>query len=272
MSTNHTIKNRIQLSFFGAIRNDWKHVSRLIESINSVFWYASKEIVLIDDCSNSAQTDIAHFLLRQQTNLSIIFNKSHQGIVPCLNLGIEKISGKLALPVAADMYFVGRFFPIALQLAFDWHHADFFLAKTMHLDEVTLQKTGITGWAVKNGIQSKNNAVDNFILGKTRPSGSGVAFRTETLQKYRYDSELGPLSDFYLNNLMLLKYKSYYYNRIISRTYERKNSYSNMLAKENALIQMDALIIKYASDGIDFSENQKKLFYESESKSGMQNK
>ena len=269
MSINHTIKNRTQLSFFGAIRNDWNHVSKLLESIHSVFWYTSKEILLIDDCSNSKQMDIAHSLLQQHSSLSIIFNKNHKGIVPCLNLGIAKISGKIALPVAADTYFVSRFLPLALQYAFDWHHADFFFAKTIHLEQETMHKSGITGWAVKKGIQCRNSAIDNFISGKSRPSGSSVAFRTETLKKYRYDQELGPLSDFYLNNLMLLKYKSYYYNKVISKTYERKNSYSNMLAKEKALSLMNAAITKYASEEIYLSEKQKILFYKNEKMSEM---
>lgn len=269
MSINQKIKKRTQLSFFGAIRNDWNHVSRLIKSINSVFWYASKEIVLIDDCSNSEQEELAHSLLLQNKNLTIIFNKIHQGIVPCLNMGIEKTSGKISLPVAADTYFVARFLPLILQCAFDWHRVDFFFAKTIHLEQDTMKKTGITGWAVKKGIQCRNSAVDNFISGKSRPTGSAVAFRTEILKKYRYDQELGPLSDFYLNNLMLLKHKSYYYNKVMSETYERKNSYSNMLAKEKALNLMNTAFIKYASDDIYFSEKQQTQFNENKKKSGM---
>lgn len=269
MSINHTIKNRTQLSFFGTVRNDWNHVSKLLESINSVFWYASKEIVLIDDCSNSEQNELAHSLLLQNKNLTIIFNKIHQGIVPCLNMGIETISGKVALPVAADTYFVGRFLPLALQYAFDWHHADFFFAKTIHLQQETMHKSGITGWAVKKGIQCRNGAVDNFISGKSRPSGSSVAFRTKTLKNYRYDQELGPLSDFYLNNLMLLKHKSYYYNKVISKTYERKNSYSNLLPKEKALSLMNAVIIKYASEEIFLTEKQKIFLQENEKMSAI---
>lgn len=269
MSINHKIKNRTQLSFFGAIRNDWNHVSKLLESINSVFWYASKEIVLIDDCSNSEQKELAHSLLLQNKNLTIIFNKIHQGIVPCLNMGIETISGKVSLPVAADTYFVGRFLPLALQYAFELHNVDFFFAKTIHLEQETIHKSGITGWAVKKGIQCRNGAVDNFISGKSRPSGSSVAFRTETLKKYRYDQELGPLSDFYLNNLMLFKHRSYYYNKVMSETYERKNSYSNMLPKEKALSLMNTAFIKYASDDIYFSEKQKIQFNEHEKKSVM---
>jgi len=265
----HKRKVRNQISFFGAIRNDWHHVSKLLESIYSVFWCASKEIVLIDDCSNSEQKELAHSLLLQNKKLTIIFNKSHQGIVPCLNLGIRKISGKLCLPVAADTHFVGRIFPIVMQYAFDWHRVDFFFAKTIHLEQDTMKKTGITGWAVNKGIQCRNSAVDNFISGKSRPSGSAVAFRTETLKKYRYDQKLGPLSDFYLNNLMLLKHKSYYYNKVISETYERKNSYSNMLAKEKALSLMNSALIKYASDDIYLSEKQQIRFNENEKKSGM---
>ena len=268
MNVIHTNKKRIKISFFGAIRNDWSHVSKLLESINSVFWYVSKEIILVDDCSNSEQKELAHSLLLKNKNLTIIFNKSHQGIVPCLNLGIGKISGKLCLPVAADTYFIGRIFPLVLQYAFDWHRVDFFFAKTIHLEQDTMKKTGITGWAVKKGIQCRNSAVDSFISGKSRPSGSAVAFRTETLKKYRYAQELGPLSDFYLNNLMLLKHKSYYYNKVISETYERKNSYSNMLAKEKALSLMNVAFMKYASDDIYLSEKQRTRFNENEKRAG----
>ena len=257
MSLRNKSKADFQLSFFGAIRNDWNHVAKLLASIDSVFWYASKEVVLVDDYSNSEQTALAHSLLEQHKSLSVIFNKTHQGIVPCLNLGIAKISGKLALPVAADTYFVGPFLPLSLLYAFAWHNVDFFFAKTLHLEQDTMRKTGITGWAVKKGIQCRIGVIDNFISGKSRPSGSAVAFRTEILKKYRYDATLGPLSDFYLNNLMVLTHKAFYCGKVISRTLERRSSYSNSFDQTQSLALVEKAVMKFESDGVMMTDAQK---------------
>jgi hypothetical protein len=81
---------------------------------------------------------------------------------------------------------------------------DFFFAKAHHVYQESNKTVGITGWSAKKGVQPKNKAVENFISGQTRPSGSAVAFRTQLLKQYRYDKNLASLSDFYLNNLNLM--------------------------------------------------------------------
>jgi hypothetical protein len=152
-----------------------------------------------------------------------------------------------------------------MHYAFDHCHADFFFAKALHLDQESMRKSGISGWAVKNQGQCENKKIDNFISGKSRPSGSAVAFRTKTLQKYRYDQDLGPLSDFYLNNLMILKHKSYYYGKIVSQTLERKSSYSNTFTRTQSLALAQKTVNKFESDGIFLTDDQKRQYLEYES-------
>ena len=93
----------MKFSFFGSVRNDWGHVRKLLNTIESVFWFASKEVVLIDDCSRKTEVEFARSFESENPGLSIVFNSKHEGIVPCLNQAIDRLSGDIALPIAADM-------------------------------------------------------------------------------------------------------------------------------------------------------------------------
>lgn len=44
-------RKRIKISFFGSVRNDWEHVPRLLNRIESILWFAPKVIIPIDDFS-----------------------------------------------------------------------------------------------------------------------------------------------------------------------------------------------------------------------------
>ena len=254
----------MKFSFFGSVRNDWKHVGKLLNTIESVFWFASKEIVLIDDCSCQKEVEHARSLEKKYPGLSIVFNSQHDGIVPCLNQAIDRLSGDIALPIAADMEYVSGLLPIVFLYAFEVIGADFFFAKAYHVNQESNKTVGITGWSAKKGVQQKHKAVENFISGQTRPSGSAVAFRTQLLQQYRYDKNLASLSDFYLNNLMILKHKSFYYGKVVSKTLERKASYSNSFNQEQSLALIEKTVVKFESDGVLFTDAQKKQYREHE--------
>jgi len=254
----------MKFSFFGSVRNDWKHVRKLLNTIESIFWFASKEIVLIDDCSHTEEIEHARSLETENPRLSIVFNSQHEGIVPCLNQAIDRLSGDIALPIAADMEYVSGVLPWVLLYAFEVVGADFFFAKARHVYQDSSETVGITGWSAKKGVQPKNKAVENFISGQTRPSGSAVAFRTQLLKQYRYDKNLASLSDFYLNNLMILRHKSFYYGKVVSKTLERKTSYSNSFNQEQSMALIEKTVVKFESDGVILTDAQKKQYREHE--------
>jgi len=207
----------------------------------------------------------ARSLERENCRLSIIFNSQHQGIVPCLNQAVESLTGDIALPIAADMEYVSRIFPLVLLYAFRVTEADFFFAKALHVNQDCNRTVGITGWSAKKGVQQNQRAVSNFISGQTRPTGSAVAYRMKLLKQYRYDKSLASLSDFYLNNLMILKHKSFYYGKVVSKTLERKASYSNSFNQEQSLALVEKTVTKYESDGVILTEAQKSRYREYES-------
>jgi len=254
----------MKFSFFGSVRNDWGYVRKLLNTIESIFWFASKEIVLIDDCSRTEEIEHARSLEKENLHLSIVYNSQHQGIVPCLNQAIDRLSGDISLPIAADMEYVSGALPLVLLYAFEVIRTDFFFAKAHHVYQESNKTVGITGWSAKKGVQPKNKAVENFISGQTRPSGSAVAFRTQLLKQYRYDKNLASLSDFYLNNLMIIKHKSFYYGKVVSKTLERKASYSNSFNQEQSLALIEKTVVKFESDGVILSDAQKKQYREHE--------
>ena len=52
-------RKRIKISFFGSVRTDWEHVPRLINRIESILWFAPKEIIPIDDFSREIYVEHA---------------------------------------------------------------------------------------------------------------------------------------------------------------------------------------------------------------------
>lgn len=218
----------------------------------------------MDDCSRKAEVEYARSFECENPRLSIEFNSQHEGIVPCLNQAIDRISGDIAIPISADMEYVSRLLPLVLLYAFEVIEVDFFFAKACHVNQESNKTVGITGWSEKKGVQQKHKAVENFISGQTRPSGSAVAFRTRILKQYRYDKNLASLSDFYLNNLMILKHKSFYYGKVVSKTLERKASYSNSFNQEQSLALIEKTITKFESDGVILTDAQKSRYREYE--------
>lgn len=255
---------RIKISFFGSVRNDWAHASQVLKTISSTFWFLPSEIVLVDDNSITDQVALAQRLELKHKNLFIQYNTKHQGIVASLNHAIGDLSGDIAIPIAGDTEFIDPFYGIILVYAFIIQRGDFLFAKTRHVDALTKKTCGISGWSAKKGVQQKNDVITNFISAQTRPSGSAVAYRTEILKKYRYDRNLESLSDFYLNNLMILKHKSFYYGKVVTKTFERKASYSNSFNQEQSLALIEKTVVKLESDGVIFTDAQKKLYYEHE--------
>jgi glycosyltransferase involved in cell wall biosynthesis len=256
--------NPIKISFFGSVRNDWAHASQVLKTISSTFWFLQSEIVLVDDNSITDQIALAQRLELKHKNLFIQYNTKHQGIVASLNQAIDGLSGNIAIPIAGDTEFIDPFYGIILVYAFIIQRVDFLFAKTRHVDVLTKETCGITGWSAKKGVQQKNNVITNFISGQTRPSGSAVAFRTRLLKQYRYDKNLASLSDFYLNNLMILKHKSFYYGKVVSKTLERKASYSNSFNQEQSLALVEKTVTKYESNGVILTDAQKSRYREYE--------
>jgi glycosyltransferase involved in cell wall biosynthesis len=254
----------MKLSFFGPVKNDWVHASSMLKSIDKVLRVSSKEIILVDDASSETEVEYARSLQKEHGDLSIIFNTKHQGIVPCLNQAIERLSGNIAIPISADMELTSKVLPGALFYAFQLCQVDFFFAKARHIDPNSKETVGITGWSVTKGVQRRQKSIENFISGQTRPSGSAVAIRTELLKQYRYDKTLASLSDFYLNNLMILKHKSFYYGKVVSKTLERKASYSNSFNQEQSLALVEKTVTKYESDGVILTDAQKSRYREYE--------
>jgi len=91
-----------------------------------------------------------------------------------------------------------------------------------------------------------------------------VAYRMKLLKQYRYDKNLASLSDFYLNNLMIMRHKSFYYGKVVSKTLERKASYSNSFNQEESMGLIEKTLVKYESDGVILTDAQKKQYREHE--------
>ena len=221
------------------------------------------EMIFVDDASKPEQILIAK-KLKQEFGFRVFFNPEHRGIVYCLNQLAQELPPGIAIPVSADMELCNRLFPWVLQYAFVLKKADFVFAKCRHNHVASQKSAGVTGWATQKGIQSASSSKAEFVTGKTRPSGYAVALRSCFVKEYGYDQTLGPLCDFYLNNLMILKHKAYYYGKVVSKTLERKASYSNSFNQEQALALIEKTVVKFESDGVLFTDAEKKQYREHE--------
>lgn len=253
----------MKLIFFGPVRNDWTHVHRLIRSIRKMCFCLPWEIHLADDASQRDQLAIAR-LISKTPGVHVLFNSEHQGIVGCLNQLVKKIPDGIAVPVSADMEICSRLYPLILHFAISVKRADFVFGKCRHLNSRTRKITGTTGWAVRKGMQNGQDSVDQFVQGKTRPSGYAVAYRSSVLKKYCYDPKLGPMCDAYLNNLMVLKHSSYYWKKIGVSTLERPGSFSKKLNRARHKKILSNFLKKLDTDGIRLNAAQRRQFLKTE--------
>lgn len=221
------------------------------------------EIHLADDASQRDQLAIAR-LISRTPGVHVLFNSEHQGIVGCLNQLVKRIPDGIAVPVSADMEICSRLYLLILHFAISVKRADFVFGKCRHLNSRTRKITGTTGWAVRKGMQNGQDSVDQFVQGKTRPSGYAVAYRSSVLKKYCYDPLLGPMCDVYLNNLMVLKHTSYYWRRIGVSTLERPGSFSANLNRARHEKILSKFLKKLDTDGIRLNEAQRRKFLKTE--------
>jgi glycosyltransferase involved in cell wall biosynthesis len=253
----------VKITFFAPVRNDWIHAERLLASIRRTFRWMPWEIIFVDDASKPEQILIAK-KLKQEFRFRVTFNAQHRGIVACLNQLAQELPPGIAIPVSADMELCNSVFPWVLQYAFVLKKADFVFAKCRHNHIVTQKSAGVTGWATQKGIQKVSNSKEEFVTGKTRPSGYAVALRSCFVKQYGYDQALGPLCDFYLNNLMILKHKAFYYGKVVSNTLQRKASYSGSFHQADSLALVEKTVTKFESDGVILTDAQKSRYREYE--------
>ena len=227
-----------------------------LKSIKKVFGQIPYSIFLVDDGSDPSQLAVAMNLTARYSNLTVFRKKEKFGIVSSLNQCLQSIppNRTISLPISADAVFINPFLPLALFWAFYVRKTDFFFAKTVHKN-MQNKVTGITGWSSTKGLQPSSGALERFVEGKTRPSGWSVAFRTTTVKNYQYP-ELGSLSDFYLNNIMILTHQSYYWSKKVVTTLERKNSFSSSFSPQQNRANLLKTIDHFKAQGIPFSESE----------------
>jgi hypothetical protein len=177
---------------------------------------------------------------------------------------LDQLGDGIALPVPADVEFCNPVLPWRMMAAFTLRQADFFFYKCRHVDATDGRTTAITGWSGCRGWQNQEGRRERFLGATTRPSGYAVAFRTSVLKKYRYDPSLGPMCDFYLNNLMVLKHRSFYWGKVGVRTLERPGSFSRGLDQAGHGEILSRILAKLESDGICLNEEQRHQFLKSE--------
>jgi hypothetical protein len=253
----------VKITFFAPVRNDWIHAERLLASIRRKFRWVPWGIIFVDDASRPDQVLLAR-KLKEEFGFRVIFNPEHRGIVSCLNQLVQELPPGIAIPVSADMELCNSFFPWVLQYAFVFKKAEFVFAKCRHNHVATQKCAGVTGWATQKGIQKVSNSKEEFVTGKTRPSGYAVALRSCFVKQYGYDQALGPLCDFYLNNLMILKHKAFYYGKVVSNTLQRKASYSGSFNQADSLALVEKTVFKLESDGVILTDAQKNRYREYE--------
>lgn len=218
-------------------------------------------VFLFDD-ESSPKSKKESLLLQNKygRRLTIIFSPRHVGIAKGLNHLIGELPAGIAIPISADLRFCNSWLPWRMIFAFLIFKVDFFFYKARHVDLSTGVRVGTTGWARKRGLQVGNQKKADFVTGKTRPSGYAVAFRADRLKQYRYDPRLGPMCDTYLNNLMVMRYRSYYWGRVGSETLERPGSFSGRTSASAHGKILRLFLAKLVRTGVSLSPGERKRF------------
>lgn len=257
----------MKIVFFGTVKDEWELFETCVRSIQKNFLFFDWYVVVVDDGSSADESKKASALRNKYKNLTIILNKKTEGIIASLNKCIDHIKARtskhlICIPISSDSFFINKAYPYFLFWAFKLRKADFFFGKTIHKNEDN-KVTGITGWSDKKGIQCHKTAKSSFLIGKCRPSGWAVAFRAVVLTQYTYPN-VGSLSDYFLNNLMVLKYRSYYTSQKVVATFNRKKSYSSSFSKIENKDNLLKCVSLLRLQGISINENEIKQLLISE--------
>ena len=247
------------ISFLGPIKNDWKKVPSLLNSIRRLIKIGEYEILLIDDGSNIENLTLIDQIQAAYPELKLIRNPSSLGVIPSVNQISQLAKGDILVPVDADIRFRTRFYFIYITLVFRiFSRVNFCFAKTRLIDQETGSVQGVVGWAPKKGRQKYLNTGELVARGKIRVAGGGCSYRKEWfLENGGYDPLLGPTADFYINHLAILQGNAWYYGKIVTDNLIRKDSYTSSVTEDDYRRLMQKVVNKWAVNGVELTESEK---------------
>jgi len=247
------------ISFLGPIKNDWKKVPALLNSIRKLYKFGKYEVLLIDDGSNSENQTLIEQTKAVYPELKLIKNPVSLGVIPSVNKISHLAKGDILIPIDADIRFRTRFYFIYITLIFRiFKRVNFCFAKTRLIDQETGCVQGVVGWAPKKGMQKYRNTAELVARGKIRVAGGGCSYRKEWfLANGGYDPLLGPTADFYINHLAILQGNAWYYKKIVTDNLIRKDSYTSSVTEGDYRRLMQKVVSKWAINGVELSESEK---------------
>lgn len=254
------------ISFLGPIKNDWKKVPALLNSIRRLIKVGKFEILLIDDGSNCENQTLIEQIKAAYPELKLIKNPSSRGVIPSVNEISHLAKGDILVPVDADIRFRTRFYFIYITLIFRiFKRVNFCFAKTQLVDQETGSVQGVVGWAPKKRWQKYKNTAELVARGKIRAAGGGCSYRKQWfLDSGGYDLSLGPTADFYINHLAILQGTAWYYGKIVTDNLIRKNSYTSSVTEHDYRLLMQKVVDKWALNGVELTESEKHLLIQYE--------
>jgi len=247
------------ISFLGPIKNDWKKVPPLLNSIRRLIKVGKYEILLIDDGSNIENQTLIDQTKAAYPELKLIRNPASLGVIPSVNKISHLAKGDILIPIDADIRFRTRFYFIYITLIFRiFKRVNFCFAKTRLIDQETGRVQGVVGWAPKKRWQKYKNKAELIAQGKIRAAGGGCSYRKEWfLKNGGYDPLLGPTADFYINHLAVLQGTAWYYGKIVTDNLIRKNSYTSSVTEDDYRRLMQNVVDKWALNGVKLTESEK---------------
>jgi glycosyltransferase involved in cell wall biosynthesis len=254
------------ISFLGPIKNDWKKVPPLLDSIRRLIKIGKYEILLIDDGSNRENQTLIDQIQVAYPELKLIRNPSSLGVIPSVNQLSHLAKGDILIPIDADIRFRTRFYFVYITIIFRiFKRVNFCFAKTRLIDQETGRVQGVVGWASKKGMQNYCNTAELIAQGKIRAAGGGCSYRKQWfLKSGGYDPFLGPTADFYINHLAILQGSAWYYGKIVTDNLVRAKSYTSSVSAADYRRLMERVITKWEQNGVILASEEKKKLIEYE--------
>jgi glycosyltransferase involved in cell wall biosynthesis len=217
--------------------NDADHVSISLKAVCEQS-YPPLEVLVVDDGSTDNSVEIIKELAALYPCIRLLCNEMRQGVSHSVNRGVRVAAGKYIHVATANDLLLPGFFEKSMSILAKYPEAGLSLTDTK---EVNKQDGSVNIhehiWLPHEGYLCPSELVEaaHITMHPLCLGVSGIVIRRDlVLQNHSFISELGPLADWFLCQVVALRHGCCYVPEILAVINSSDNSYSRVIWNDHA--------------------------------------